>query len=172
MLTSVSRYAISFALAIIVTLGLLWSMQKLITGGKEVLSEAPRGNVLDFIRLKKEESVVKKERKPQKPQKPKQPPPQMQQPQMQQANPNVNAVASNFSTEVQVDSGLSGGLSLGSSDGDYLPIVKVAPIYPRRAQSRDGRRLRNRQTPSAVSFRNARLPYLRVSQTMGKGRYT
>lgn len=136
MLTSVSRYAISFALAIIVTLGLLWSMQKLITGGKEVLSEAPRGNVLDFIRLKKEESVVKKERKPQKPQKPKQPPPQMQQPQMQQANPNVNAVASNFSTEVQVDSGLSGGLSLGSSDGDYLPIVKVAPIYPRRAQSR------------------------------------
>ncbi len=136
MLTSVSRYAISFALAILVTLGLLWSMQKLITGGKEVLSEAPRGNVLDFIRLKKEESVVKKERKPQKPQKPKQPPPQMQQPQMQQANPNVNAVASNFSTEVQVDSGLSGGLSLGSSDGDYLPIVKVAPIYPRRAQSR------------------------------------
>jgi protein TonB len=31
---------------------------------------------------------------------------------------------------------LSGGISLDSSDGDYLPIVKVAPVYPRRAQSR------------------------------------
>jgi protein TonB len=27
-------------------------------------------------------------------------------------------------------------LNLDSSDGDYLPIVKVAAIYPRRAQSR------------------------------------
>jgi protein TonB len=28
----------------------------------------------------------------------------------------------------------AGGIGLG--DGDYLPIVKVAPIYPRRAQTR------------------------------------
>jgi len=111
-------------------------MQALIAGGQNVLTEAPRGNVLDFIRLKKEEAIVKKERKPQKPQKAKEPPPQMQQPQMQQANPNINAIANSFSAEVNLDSGLSGGLSLGSSDGDYLPIVKVAPVYPRRAQSR------------------------------------
>ncbi len=30
----------------------------------------------------------------------------------------------------------SGGFSLGVGEGDYLPIVKVAPIYPRRAVSR------------------------------------
>jgi len=136
MLANASRYSISFALAVIVTIGLLWSMQALIAGGQSVLTEAPRGNVLDFIRLKKEEAIVKKERKPQKPQKPKEPPPQMQQPQMQQANPNLNAAVNSFSAEVDFDNGLSGGLSLGSSDGDYLPIVKVAPIYPRRAQSR------------------------------------
>ena len=29
-----------------------------------------------------------------------------------------------------------GGLGFDSSDGEYLPIVKVAPIYPRRAQTR------------------------------------
>jgi protein TonB len=135
-LNNIGRYGVSFALSIAVTLGLLWSMQALIAGGNDVLTEAPRGNVLDFIRLKKEEAIVKKDRKPQKPLQPKQPPPQMQQPQMQQANPNVNAVSTNFTAQVDTASGLTGGMSLGNSDGDYLPIVKVAPIYPRRAQSR------------------------------------
>jgi protein TonB len=135
-LNNVGRYGISFALSIAVTIVLLWSMQALIAGGNDVLTEAPRGNVLDFIRLKKEQEIVKKDRKPQKPQKPKQPPPQLQQPQLQQANPNVNAVSNSFTAQVDAVSGLTGGISLGSSDGDYLPIVKVAPIYPRRAQSR------------------------------------
>jgi protein TonB len=35
------------------------------------------------------------------------------------------------------DTGMNiGGLSYGNADGDYLPIVKVAPIYPRRALTR------------------------------------
>jgi periplasmic protein TonB len=135
-LNNLGRYGFSFVLSIAVTFALLWSMQALIAGGNDVLTEAPRGNVLDFIRLKKEESIVKKDRKPQKPPQPKQPPPQLQQPQMQQANPNVNAVSTNFTAQVDTISGLTGGINLGSSDGDYLPIVKVAPIYPRRAQSR------------------------------------
>ncbi|GHG03312.1 energy transducer TonB [Thalassotalea marina] len=136
MMTNVGRYAISFAFAVVVTLALLWSMQRLISGGNEVLTEPPRGNVLDFIRLKQEETVQQKERKPQKPPKPKEPPPQMQQPQMQQSNPNAEAVSTSFAADIQTDNGLAGGLSLDSADGDYLPIVKVQPIYPRRAQSR------------------------------------
>ncbi len=131
-----ARYAIGLVLAVSVTFVLLWGMQMLITGGKDVLTEPPRGNVLDFIRLKKDETVQKKERKPQKPSKPQAPPPQMQQPQMQQANPNAEAISTSFSADIAADTGLSGGLSLDSGDGDYLPIVKVAPIYPRRAQSR------------------------------------
>lgn len=136
MINKAGRYVISLALAVSVTLALLWGMQALISGGQEALSDAPRGNVLDFIRLKKEPALVKKDRKPKKPAKPKQPPPPMQQPQMQQANPNLVAVSSGFSADVQNDTGLSGQLNLDSGDGDYLPIVKVAAIYPRRAQSR------------------------------------
>ncbi|WP_206483536.1 energy transducer TonB [Thalassotalea sp. G2M2-11] len=136
MLGNIKRYSAGFILAIVVTFLLLWSMQTLITGGNNALSDPPRGNVLDFIRLKKDEQVVKKERKPQKPQKPKEPPPQMLQPQMQQSNPDIQSVSTHFSADVQTDAQLSSGLSLDSSDGDYLPIVKVAPIYPRRAQSR------------------------------------
>lgn len=130
------RYAIGAVLAVVMTFALLWGMQAIISGGNDALTEAPRGNVLDFIRLKKEEAVVKKDRKPKKPPKPKEPPPPMQQPQMQQANPNAETVSSSFAADIQADTGLSAGLSLDSGDGEYLPIVKVAPIYPRRAQSR------------------------------------
>jgi len=136
MINKSGRYLFGLAFAVIVTFALLWGMQALISGGNNALTEAPRGNVLDFIRLKKEQDVTKKERKPQKPAKPKTPPPPMVQPQMQQANPNADAVSTSFAANVQADTALGGGLSLDTGDGDYLPIVKVAPIYPRRAQSR------------------------------------
>ena len=135
-LRSSSRYILAGCFALVMTLALLWGMQTLIAGGNNAMSEAPKGNVLDFIRLKKEQAIVKKERKPQKPAKPKEPPPPMNAPQMQQANPNANAAKSSFAADIQTDMGLTGGMSLDSGDGDYLPIVKVAAIYPRRAQSR------------------------------------
>ncbi|MGL1958806.1 MAG: energy transducer TonB [Colwellia sp.] len=131
-----ARYGSGLLLAVVVTFLLLWGMQALISGGNNALTEAPRGNVLDFIRLKKEQQLTKKDRKPRKPPAPKAPPPQMQQPQMQQANPNALNTSAGFSADIQADMSLSGSLSLGGGDGDYLPIVKVAPIYPRRAQSR------------------------------------
>lgn len=136
MINNSGRYLFGLSFAVVVTFALLWGMQALITGGNNALTEAPRGNVLDFIRLKKEQDVTKKERKPQKPAKPKTPPPPLTPPQMQQANPNADAVSSSFAADIQADASLSGGLSLDTGDGDYLPIVKVAPIYPRRAQSR------------------------------------
>jgi len=136
MVSYTSRYGIALLLAVVMTFLLLWGMQALIVGGNKAMTEAPRGNVLDFIRLKKDEQVLKKERKPQKPDKPKEPPPPMVAPQMQQNNPNSEALISSFAADIQIDAGLSGGLSLDSGDGDYLPIVKVAPIYPRRAQAR------------------------------------
>lgn len=136
MINKSGRYLFGLAFAVVMTLCLLWSMQALISGGNNALTQVPKGNVLDFIRLKKEQNVVKKERKPQKPAKPKAPPPPMNQPQMQQANPNADAVSTSFVADIQANASLAGGLSLDTGDGDYLPIVKVAPIYPRRAQSR------------------------------------
>jgi protein TonB len=130
------RYVIAGVLALSMTFLLFWGMQNLIAGGNDVMSEPVKGNVLDFIRLKKDESVVKKERQVQKPAKPKEPPPPMTTPPMQQSNPNANATKSSFAADIQADIGLSGGLNLDSGDGDYLPIVKVAAVYPRRAQAR------------------------------------
>ncbi len=131
-----ARYVIAGAMALIMTFVLLWGMQKLIAGGNDAMTEPVKGNVLDFIRLKKDESVVKKERKVQKPAKPKEPPPPMTIPPMQQSNPNATATKNSFAADIQTEAGLSGGLNLDSNDGDYLPIVKVAAVYPRRAQAR------------------------------------
>ena len=133
---AIARYALAIGLAVSVTFFLLWGMQVLIKGGNDVLTDPPKGNVLDFIRLKQEEAPQKKERKPQKPPKPQTPPPQVEPMQMAKANPNANAVSTSFTADVQADSGLAGGMNLASSDGEYLPLFKVAPIYPRRAQSR------------------------------------
>lgn len=130
------RYVIAGTMALITTMLLLMGMQKLISGGNDVMTEPVKGNVLDFIRLKQDEAIVKKERKPQKPPKPKEPPPPMVAPPMQQANPNAQGVKNQFAADIQTDGGLSGGLNLDSNDGDYLPIVKVAAVYPRRAQAR------------------------------------
>ena len=86
-----ARYVIAGSLALTMTFLLFLGMQALIAGGNDVMTEPEKGNVNDFIRLKQEEAVVKKERKPQKPAKPKEPPPQMTPPQMHQANTNGNA---------------------------------------------------------------------------------
>lgn len=130
------RYLLALGLAVFVTFGLFWGMQTLINSGNDAMSEPPKGRVLDFIRLKQEETVETKKRKPVKPKKPEQPPPQNMTPNVAKSNPNDMATSNSFSADIQADVALEGGLGLDTSDGEYLPIVKVAPIYPRRAQSR------------------------------------
>ena len=130
------RYLIALLVAAVITFALFFTMQALIQTGEGAMSEPIKGNVLDFVRLKKEESVQKKERKPEKPPAPKEPPPPMESPQIDSSQANSDSAGFDFSANVDADVSLAGGLSLDSSDGEYLPIVKVAPVYPRRALSR------------------------------------
>lgn len=131
-----SRLFIALVLSAGITLTLFYLMQALIKSGDTELTDPPKGSVLDFVRVKKEEVAEKKERKPRKPPPPKEPPPQMDQPQLDSASPNSDGAGVDFSSEVSADVALDGGLALESGDGEYLPIVKVAPVYPRRALSR------------------------------------
>lgn len=130
------RIIIALAIAAVITLGLLFGMQALIKSGDSALTEPPQGNVLDFVRLKQEESVQKKERKPKKPPKPEEPPPPMEQPQMAPQTADASQSSFDFGADISADVSLEGGLALESGDGEYLPIVKVAPVYPRRALQR------------------------------------
>jgi len=130
------RYVIAIFVSVCITLGLFGLMQSLIQSGGTALTEPPRGSVLDFVRVKQEETLEKKERKPQKPPKPEAPPPNFDTPQMDMSNQNVDSAGLDFGADVASDLSLDGGLSLDTGDGEYLPIVKVAPVYPRRALQR------------------------------------
>ncbi|MFC4700391.1 energy transducer TonB [Glaciecola siphonariae] len=130
------RIVIALVLAAAITLGLFFLMQSLIKSGGSALTEPPRGSVLDFVRVKQDEQVEQKERKPKKPPKPQEPPPQMETPQMEASTPDGDGGGMDFSSDISNDIGLDGGLALESGDGEYVPITKVAAVYPRRALQR------------------------------------
>ncbi len=121
-------------MAALITSGLLFTMQALIASGKSALTDDREFQFLDFVRAQRQEMVQRKKQKPEKPPKPEEPPPDMPKPQQDVVNPNVQTIAvapMSASTDMSI-----GGFGLAVSDGDYLPIVKVAPVYPRRALSR------------------------------------
>lgn len=130
------RLLIAIVLAAVITLSLFFLMQALIASGDKTLSEPPVGKVLDFVRVPKEENVQKKENKLKRPPKPEAPPPEMEAPQMDSSKPDGQGAALDFGADMSNDISLDGGLALGSGDGEYLPIVKVTPVYPRRALQR------------------------------------
>lgn len=129
------RYLIALISAVVITALLFFGMQAMINSGDGQASEPVKGNVLDFVRLKQDETVQKKERKPEKPPAPKAPPPPMQ---SQATSTDSDSLGANLDFSADIDSNveLQTGLGLDQSDGEYLPIVKVAPVYPRRALSR------------------------------------
>lgn len=130
-----SRLVIGGVVALAVTAALFWTMSYLIETADSALDESGASNIVDFVRLKRDEQVERRQLKPEKPPPPEAPPPQPPSPQMENLNPSAEKIAIS-AAPVETDIEMSGGFSLGVGEGDYLPIVKVAPIYPQRALSR------------------------------------
>lgn len=127
-----SLFVACVVLGAIAAMGLAWFMSFLIHASEMRLAENGRTQMLDFVRVKRNEQAERKDRKPERPQlteTPDTPPTDQSSQSNQQFALNVSAPA-----DVIPDLDLRGGL--GTGDGDYLPIVKVAPIYPRGALSR------------------------------------
>jgi protein TonB len=132
---NLTRLVIGLILALAVTLSLFWLMQYLIATADRTLNDAGAGNLIDFVRVKRDESVKARQLKPKKPPPPESAPPQPPTPQLDNLNPNAEKIAIR-AVPVETDIEMTGGFSLGVGEGDYLPIVKVAPIYPNRALTR------------------------------------
>jgi protein TonB len=129
------RMLLGLVFGVFVTLVLFWAMQYLIATADRTLDEARKGHLLDFVRVKREETIERRKLKPEKPPPPEAPPPEPPTPKLDDLTPSAEKIAiSAVPVETEVD--LTGGFSLGVGEGDYLPIVKVAPIYPQRALSR------------------------------------
>ena len=127
------RVGLSAIVGVIVTLGLFYLMQYLIQGADSALTDDKIGNLVDFVRVKQEQELETKQRKPKKPPPPDEPPPDVPPQNFNVAVDNAGFSMSNVDLSVNVD---VGGGGFGITDGEYLPIVKVQPQYPRRALSR------------------------------------
>lgn len=129
------RLAIGVIVGLAVTAGLFWMMQYMIETADRSLNESDAGHLVDFVRLKRDEAIERRQRKPEKPPEPEEPPPEPPTPQLENLNPNAETIAIS-APPAETDIQMTGGFSLGVGEGDYLPIVKVAPIYPQRALTR------------------------------------
>jgi protein TonB len=132
---NLTRLVIGLIMALAVTLSLFWLMQYLIVTADRTLNDSGAGNLIDFVRIKRDESVKARQLKPKKPPPPEAAPPQPPTPKLDNLNPNAEKIAIS-AVPVETDIEMTGGFSLGVGEGDYLPIVKVAPIYPNRALTR------------------------------------
>ena len=88
--------------------------------------------IADIVTPDREIEVNTKEVKPEEIDDPEEPPPELQPLELDfNTDMDVANIAPAAGVTVEIN---SSGMSSG--DGEYLPIVKVAPIYPRRAQTR------------------------------------
>jgi len=126
------RLLIGALLALPVAGGLFFIMQYLIASANPEIDESKRTKLADIFMPEREIETNLKEQKPDKVEDPEQPPPDLETPDVDM---DMDVEVVNVAPKAQVDVAIeTTGMSTG--DGEYLPIVKVAPIYPRRAQSR------------------------------------
>jgi len=129
------RFLPALAVGLSIVTGMFWLLHTLITHsnvGVEKLEVLP---TIDFVRLKKSFEVETRERKP---------PPELPQKDVAPEVPTQRMTVEGPSAagvnigQIKVDKDVAKntGFALSASDGEYLPIVKVAPLYPQSAASR------------------------------------
>ncbi len=129
------RYAFSIVIGVVVTMSLLFLMQVLIATGKQALTKPRDRAKLEFVRVKRNEALNTEDFTPEKPPKPPETPPETPPQDMDNIDPSaptINVAPPTVATETSI--GGPGGMNI--AEGDYLPIVRVAPVYPARALSR------------------------------------
>ena len=129
---NLTRLIFGALLAIPVAGGLFFIMQYLIATADPKIDDSKNRKVADIHMPDREIETNLKEQKPDKVDDPEEPPPDLDTPDLDM-DMDVEIVNTAPQASVDVEIGTSG---MSSGDGEYLPIVKVAPIYPRRAQTR------------------------------------
>ena len=131
----IGRYAFSVVIGVVVTISLLFVMHLLIATGKAALTKPRDRAKLEFVRVKRNEALNTEDFTPEKPPKPPETPPETPPQDMDNMDPDapsINVAPPSVATDLDI--GGPGGMNI--AEGDYLPIVRVAPVYPARALSR------------------------------------
>ena len=129
--SNLSRLLVAAALALPVAFGLFLVMHLLIDRDWNPEEKETR-KIADIHMPDREIETNLREQKPDKVDDPEEPPPDLETPDLDMdMDMDIVNIAPNAKVNISLN---SSGMSTG--DGEYLPIVKVAPIYPRRAQTR------------------------------------
>ncbi len=128
----IARFATALVPAVVVTLSLLLLMHFLIQSNMTAPEEGEEFKIPDILMPEREITTEYDTSKPDKPDEVEEPPPELPEPEFEAPDAQGDiSFKPNVNTGVKV-----GGLGGFNSDGDYLPIVKVAARYPSRALSR------------------------------------
>lgn len=131
----IGRYAFSILIGTFVTMSLLFIMQLLIVSGKKALTDPRERHKLEFVRVKKNENLNTADLIPDKPPPPPETPPETPPQDLDNIDPDAPTIDIPR-PDVTANTDIGGPGSMNIAEGDYLPIVRVAPVYPSRAQSR------------------------------------
>ena len=134
-----SRYLSALLIGIGITLILFFIMQALIDSGDQQYRSDSDGQIMEFVRIKDDESLsFKDRRKPKKPEPPKEPQPPPKMIVEKQAKPTMNKIKIEI-PNIDLPTIAGGGPFLGNwagnplAEGDVLPIVRIDPQWPREA---------------------------------------
>ena len=129
------RYVVAVGLAGLVTFGLFWVMQALISVAAELVEGRPSPFV-DFVRLKKELEPEVKKREVPKRTPPDTPPPPPEIDISQDLDPDEAVGDLDIFMDNSLELSEATDLSGGGVDRDVVPLVRVEPQYPMRAAQR------------------------------------
>ena len=130
----VIRWAISMVMAAGITLGLFYFMQFLIATGQRLDERVTEVKIVDATMPDIELEVIEEIDKPE-------PIEELvdEQPEVQEKQINMDAGPSLKieRASIEIDTGLQlSNASISATDGDFLPLVAIAPQYPTRAAQR------------------------------------
>jgi periplasmic protein TonB len=133
----IGRIPASIALGGLVTLALFIMIQKMVTPGDPAEVVAVRGPLIDFVRLKRDQDLALKRRaKPERPVKPRVAPPLPVAGKVNRPAPRADVPTMPVLEGPAL--GLAGplGFMFPGEDMDALPLFRVPPQYPIRAERR------------------------------------
>ncbi|MDE0646247.1 MAG: energy transducer TonB [Gammaproteobacteria bacterium] len=126
----IERYSVGLCAGAIVTIGLLWVMQAVISTDKNPLNEDVKYRNLEFVKLLDDVEPVREDLRLEKPPDIDEMPPDLPEPDLSLDDGGSIGIPIDVVSDIGPVEADPGGYT---SDGEYEPIFKVAPIYPRRA---------------------------------------
>ncbi len=131
------RYVITAVLGGVVTFGLFFLMQSLIAMADARPKDRGKSTSIEFVRLKKDSELQTKDREipDKKPPEAPPPPPPLSTSQNDKPDANASGFAQSFDLAADIG-GPNIGAGVATVDTDTIPLVRIEPTYPIRAQER------------------------------------